>query len=104
MQRETTFVSTRTAVPPVAADVPIAWIGKPPADEEARELWATLTEERVGRYGAAVERVAERLFRRDLATLGAVADIGFFQPFYLAHARSLIAALDGTLVRIGGTA
>jgi hypothetical protein len=101
MHRQPTVVSNPRPVP---AQSPVTWIGDPPADEESRVVWQTLTEERVGGYGALVERVAERLFRGDLETFGAVADIGFFQPFYRAHARRLIAALDGTLLRIGDPA
>ena len=98
MHRQTTVVSNSTPVP---AQAPVTWIGEPPADEESRVVWQTLTDERVSGYAALVERVAERLFRRDLETFGAVADIGFFQPFYLVHARRLIAALDGTRLRVG---
>ena len=101
MHRPTTIMSAPTPVPEQA---PVTWTGQPPADEEARAVWETLTDERVTAYAALVERVAERLFRRDLETLGAVADIGFFQPFYLAHARRIIAARDGTLLRIGSPA
>ena len=64
-------------------------------------VWESFTEAPVIDHAALVERVAERLFRRDLDTVGVVADIGFFRPFYLAHARRLVAALDGTLLRIG---
>ena len=98
MHRHTTSVSQPR---PVSARAPVTWIGAPPADEESRVVWQALAEDRVSDYAALVERVAERLFRRDLETVGAVADIGFFQPFYRAHARRLIAALDGTLLRIG---
>lgn len=99
MHRPSAPAATRAPVP---ADAPITWIGGPPDDEDARMVWETLTHERVARHGALVERVAERLFRRDLRSIGAVADIGFFRPFYVAHARALVAALDGTLLRIGG--
>jgi len=64
-------------VPP---DAPITWIGSPPDDEDARMVWQTVTREGVATYAALVDRVGERLFRRDLDSLGAVADIGFFQP------------------------
>jgi hypothetical protein len=50
-----------------------------------------------------LEDVAERLFRRDLAQLGGSADVGFFQPFYRAHAGDVLRRLDGTQIRIGGT-
>jgi hypothetical protein len=84
------------------ADAPIAWIGGAATDQDARVVYETLTRRRTTRYGAAVDDVAERLFRRDLADLGGAADIGFFQPLYAAYARTLLIHLDGTLVRIGG--
>ena len=96
MHRLTTLVSKPAPIP---ADAPVSWTGAPPADEEARVVWESLAEG-IG-YAALVERVAERLFRRDLATLGASADVGFFRPFYVAHARGVIAALARTRLRIG---
>jgi hypothetical protein len=101
MHRLTTPVSNRA---PIADDAAVTWIGGPPADEEAHVVWHALAAEHVRGYAALVERVGERLFRRDLETIGAAADIGFFRPFYLAHARQLVAALDGTLLRIGAPA
>ena len=89
---------------PIADDAAVTWIGGTPADEEARVVWQAVTGEHVSRYAALVERVGERLFRRDLEEIGAAADIGFFRPFYRVHARRLIAALDGTLLRIGASA
>ena len=99
MHRPSAPAATRAPVP---AGAPITWIGGPPDDEDARMVWQTVTREAVTTYAALVDRVGERLFRRDLDSLGAAADIGFFRPFYLAHARALVAALDGTLLRIGG--
>lgn len=101
MHRLTTPVSNRA---PIADDAAVTWIGGPPAEEEARVVWQALADHPGAGYSALVDRVGERLFRRDLETLGAAADIGFFQPFYLAHARQLIAALDGTRLRIGAPA
>ena len=98
MHRPSVLAATRAPVP---ADAPITWLGGPPDDEDARIVWETLTRDRIARHGALVERVAERLFRRDLRSIGAAADIGFFRPFYVAHARALVAALDGTTLRIG---
>jgi hypothetical protein len=98
MHRQLALASTRAPVP---ADAPITWIGSPPADEDARVVWDTLVHEGVTRHAALVDRVGERLFRRELRSLGAAADIGFFRPFYVAHARALVAALDGTALRIG---
>ena len=101
MYRPSTIVSRSAAVPP---DATVAWIGGPPPDEEAHLIWDALTHEHVSGYAALVERVGEGLFRRDLKCVGAVADIGFFRPFYLAHARALVARLDGALLRVGGPA
>jgi hypothetical protein len=89
---------------PVPADAPVTWTGEPPAEEEARVIWEALAGARPLGYAALVERVGERLFRRDLETFGVSADVGFFRPFYLAHARRLIGALAGTRLRIGGAA
>jgi hypothetical protein len=83
------------------SDAPIAWIGGTPTDEDAGAVWETVTRRGITRYAAVVEDVGERLFRRDLARVGGAVDIGFFQPFYRAYARELLARLDGTLVRIG---
>jgi hypothetical protein len=101
MDRLTIPVSNRTRF---AEDAPVAWTGGPPADEDALAVWQAITDDRVATYGAVVQRAGERLFRRDLERLGAAADIGFFQSFYRAHARDLVAALAGTVLRIGGGA
>jgi hypothetical protein len=84
----------------VPADASIVWIGGAATDEDARLVWETLTQRGVTRYAAVIADVAERLFRRDLARLGGVVDIGFFQPFYGAYARELLGQLDGSSVRI----
>lgn len=98
MQRHPTIAPQPTAIP---ADTPVTWTGGRPEDEEALEVWEILTREHIARHAALVARLGERLFRRDLSTLGAVADIGFFRAFYLARARALVASLDGTLLRVG---
>ena len=85
------------------ADAPIAWIGGTPTEEDACAVWDTITRRGITRYAAVVEDVGERLFRRDLARVGATLDVGFFQPFYHAYARELLGRLDGTLLRIGGS-
>jgi H2-forming N5,N10-methylenetetrahydromethanopterin dehydrogenase-like enzyme len=99
MLRHPTIVSSSVPIP---ADAPITWIGGRPLDEETRVVCDAITREQVTRYAALVEHVGERLFRRDLQSVSTAADLGFFRPFYLAHARALLAALDGTLLRIGG--
>lgn len=85
----------------VPADATIVWTGGAAPDEDARLVRDTLTCRGIARYAAVVDDVAERLFRRDLARIGGAADIGFFQPFYRAYARALLAELDGVFVRIG---
>ena len=101
MHRLTTLVSNPAPIP---ADAPVTWTGGPPADEEARVIWEALEGAHGIGYATLVERVGERLFRRDLEAFGVSADVGFFRPFYLAHARRLIAALAGTRLCIGGPA
>ena len=87
----------------IAADTPVVWIGQSPADDDARAVWEALSGRGPRAYGVVVEEVGERLFRRDLARLGGPADVGFFQPFYRAHARDVLQRLDGIHIRIGGT-
>jgi hypothetical protein len=58
---------------PVPADAPIVWIGGAATDEDARVVCETLRG--VTRYAAVVDDVGERLFRRDLARLGAALGI-----------------------------
>jgi hypothetical protein len=89
--------------PAIPTDTPVVWIGGPPADADARAAWEALAGRGPRVYQAVIEDVGERLFRRDLAQLGGPADIGFFQPFYRAHARDVLRRLDGTQLRIGGT-
>jgi len=85
------------------ADAPIVWIGGTPTDEDVCAVWDTVTRCGITRYAAVVEDVGERVFRRDLARVGATLDVGFCQPFYRAYARELLGRLDGTLLRIGGS-
>lgn len=89
---------------PIATDTPITWTGDPPTDEEARVVWETFAGAPALGYAVLVERVGERLFRLDLERFGVSADVGFFRPFYDAHARRIVAALAGTQLRIGGRA
>jgi len=87
----------------IAANTPVVWIGQSPAGDESQVVLESLAGGQPRAYGAVIEEVGERLFRRDLARLGAPADIGFFRPFYRAHARDLLQRLDGVQIRIGGT-
>ena len=101
MLRLSSFVSNSAPIP---ADTPVTWTGDPPADEEARVVWEAFAGAPALRYAVLVERVGERLFRLDLGRFGVSADVGFFRPFYDAHARRIVAALAGTQLRIGGRA
>src|SRR5262245_54866398 len=101
MHRLISPVSNRTSVPD---DAPVAWIGGRPADDDALAVWQALNEDHVTTVAALVERTGDRLFRRDLDVIGGAADVGFFRPFYLAHARRIVATLAGTLLRIGPAA
>lgn len=84
----------------VAAAARVTWTGGPPSDEDAHAVWDALTHRGLSHYAAVVEDVADALFRRDLACAGAVADVGFFQPFYRAYARAVLGRLAGAQVRI----
>ncbi len=84
----------------IAADTPLVWIGGPPADDDATLVWATVTARAPATYAVVIDETAERLFRRDLARLGASADLGFFQPFYRAYAREVVLRLEGAHLRI----
>jgi hypothetical protein len=80
----------------------VAWIGAPRGpDEESEIVRAAIVERGINRYGALVADVAERLFARDNACVGGVADVGFFRGWYVGPARRLLDRLDGTLIRVG---
>jgi len=101
LRQKTLVLPAAIAIPD---DTPVAWAGGAPADEEAQVVWQALHEDHASRYADLVERVGDRLFRQDLESFGVAADVGFFRPFYLAHARQIVAALAGTLLRIGPSA
>jgi hypothetical protein len=84
----------------IGTDARVVWVGGAPGDDDARTVWEALAGGRLAGYDAVVEDVAERLFRRDLARSGAVADLAFFQSFYRVYARQILQRLDGTDVRI----
>ena len=102
MLRQKTLVSPPAS--PIPADALVTWTGGAPADEEARAVWQALHDDHASRYAELVERVGDRLFRLDLESFGVAADVGFFRPFYFAYARQIVAALAGTLLRIGPSA
>ena len=84
----------------IAPDAVVTWIGGAPPDDDARLLHAVLTARPRAHHGEVITEAAERLFRRDLARLGGVADIGFLQPFYRAYAEELVRRLVGDHLRI----
>jgi hypothetical protein len=86
----------------VPDDASVAWTAERPDDEDALLVWEAVTRRRLTAYRAVVDWVGEQMFRRDLHRLGARADVGFFQPFYRAHARQLLALLDGLVLHIAG--
>jgi len=100
MHARSEFISRLRALP----DTPVAWTGDRPDDEDARLVWEAVTRRRLTAYRSIVEWVGDQMFRRDLQRLGAVADVGFFRSFYLAHAREIIRRLDGTALQIQGGA
>jgi hypothetical protein len=82
----------------------VVWLGGARGiDEESELVRAAIVDRRITRYGPLVVEVAERLFARDNACVGGIADIGFFRPWYFGPARRLLARLDGTLIQIGAT-
>jgi hypothetical protein len=94
------FVSSLDAVPHL-----ITWIGgAAPAEDEARAVWEAITQRRLATDREVAAYVAELLFRRDLAAVGAESDIGYFQRYYDQLAWYIVTRLDGILVRIGGRA
>jgi len=92
--------SARDHVHPVGADARVVWIGGRATDEDDRAVREALAEATPRPYRAVVDDVADRLFRRDLARLRAVADLGFFHAFYQAQARHVLERLDGVLIRV----
>jgi hypothetical protein len=84
----------------IAPDAVLVWTGDVPTEDDARLLHAVVTSHPRARHGAVVEEAAERLFRRDRARMGGVADIGFLQPFYCAYAQDLVRRLVGDHLRI----
>ncbi|HET7343651.1 MAG TPA: hypothetical protein VFL90_19465 [Methylomirabilota bacterium] len=101
MHAHSRMLSQATAVPD---DASVAWTAERPSDEDAVLVWEAVTRRRLTAYGAVVDWVSEQMFRRDLHRLGARADAGFFEPFYRAHARQLLALLDGRVLQIASGA
>ena len=81
---------------------PVRWTGGARgADEESELVRQAIVDRYVVTYGALVADVAERLFARDNAAIGAAADIGFFRSWYVVAARRLLERLEGTVVDMG---
>jgi hypothetical protein len=90
----------RARPPAIAADAAVVWLGGAATDEDSQAVRDALAGSGPRPYRAVVREVGERVFRRDLARLGGLADVGFLQSFYQAHARSVLRRLDGSQVRI----
>ncbi len=78
----------------------VLWIAaEAPQDEETQ---AVLTALNVGlrTYGPIAQHVADTLFARDLARVGAIASVGIFHSWYLAGACRLLERLNGHVIAI----
>jgi hypothetical protein len=81
----------------------ITWIGgAAPTEAEARAVWEAITQRRLTTDRDVASYVADVLFRRDLAAVGAESDIGYFRGHYDRLAWRILSRLDGSLVRIEG--
>ena len=77
------------------------WIeGTAPDSEEAEAIREAIAVRGHDTYGEIARYAADRLFRRDHAAAGWVADIGLFHRFYLLHACESLERLHGRLVWI----
>jgi hypothetical protein len=84
---------------------PVVWLGGARGvDEESEIVRTAIVERRIASYGALVAEIAERLFARDNARVGGIADVGFFREWYVVPARRVLERLDGRLIRIGASA
>ena len=91
----------RDDVSAVCAGAPVAWIGGARGpDEDAEIVREAIVEHGQSQYGPLVAAVAERLFARDNARVGNVADIGFFHSWYTVAARHLIDRLVGACLAV----
>src|SRR5262245_4856116 len=71
------------------------WVdGETPDSDEATAIHEALLAGGNETYGAVTQRAADLLFRRDLATVGRVAEIGLLHPWYLLHACQSLECLD----------
>ena len=80
----------------------VTWIGGARGTDEDGELVrSAIVDRHFERYGPLVRELAERLFARDNARVGGVADIGFFRSWYLVPARRLLERLEGVAIAVG---
>jgi hypothetical protein len=80
----------------------VVWIGAAaPDDEEAQAVLAAVGQG-LTTYGEIARNVADTLFARDLACLGAIAGVGMFRSWYLSGACRLLERLNGRLIAIEG--
>lgn len=79
----------------------VKWIeGAVPDSEEAEAIREAVAVRGYDTYGDIARYAADRLFRRDHAAAGWLADIGLCHVFYLLHACQSLERLHGRLVRI----
>jgi hypothetical protein len=83
------------------SDGRVSWIeGFVPDTEEARIVYALITERGVRTQRALAHALAAELFERDRRLAGALAGIGLFRAWYASGADRLLDALDGGAIRI----
>ncbi len=79
----------------------VTWIeGKAPDSEEAEAIREAVVDRGYQTYGDIARCAADRLFRKDHAAGGWLADIGLWYGWYLLHACESLERLHGRLVRI----
>ena len=79
----------------------VRWLDdRVPDSEEAKVIREALAVRGHDTYGEIARYAADRLFRKDHAAHGWVADIGLFRGLYLLHACQSLERLQGRLVLI----
>ena len=83
----------------------VRWIdGQVPDSEEAETIRQAIVVDGCETYGDIARDATDRLFRRDHAAAGWVADIGLFHGWYLLHVCLTLERLNDRLVQIEGEA
>jgi len=83
------------------SDERVSWIDGCVADsEEARIVYALITERGVRTRRALAHALAQEMFGRDQRRLGYLAGIGIFRAWYETGAERLLDALNGRAIRI----